>query len=62
MKIPGAATGVNASLQMLSGAATQSNYPLDVTVKPKSSTVTRNAAGLYSFSMPAWGVAVLAIT
>jgi len=57
-------TGASAAagLQTLTGAATQSNYPLDVTVVPVSSTVTGSASGGWTFSVPGYGVAVLTVT
>ena len=61
IKIPGASTG-SASLQMLSGAATQSNYPLDVTVTPQISTPSGSADDGLTISMPAYAVAVLILS
>lgn len=62
VKIPGA-SGVSsaAGLQTLTGAATQSNYPLDVTVMPVGSTVSGNVSAGWTFSVPGYGVAVLTV-
>jgi len=58
------ATGLSASanLQILTGASTAENQPLDVLVQPVSSTVTGSATGGWTFSLPGYGVAVLTVT
>jgi alpha-N-arabinofuranosidase len=62
VKIPGAKwVSDSADLKTLTGESTQSNYPLNVTVKPESSTVTGSASGGWTFSVPGYGVAVLTV-
>ena len=61
VKIPNASNNNPATLQILSGGATQSNYPLQVSTTPKTTSVFGSAAGGYAFSLPAWGVAVLKV-
>jgi alpha-N-arabinofuranosidase len=58
------ATGASstAELVILTGASTASNYPLDVTVQPVTSTVTGSASGGWTFNLPGYGVAVLTVT
>jgi alpha-N-arabinofuranosidase len=62
VKIPGA-TGVSATagLQTLTGNATQSNYPLDVTVLPVQSSGSGSASAGWTFNVPGYGVAVLSV-
>lgn len=63
VKIPNlSGASESAGLSTLTGAATASNYPLDVTVQPVSSTVTGSATGRWTFSVPGYGVAVLTVT
>ncbi|KAJ3347441.1 hypothetical protein HDU83_002091 [Entophlyctis luteolus] len=50
-----------ASLEILTGSATESNYPLSVSVVPVSSTVTGSPASGWSFSLPGYGVGVLTV-
>ncbi|KAM3075158.1 hypothetical protein ACMFMG_007389 [Clarireedia jacksonii] len=61
--IPGA-TGAssNAALVTFTGPATASNYPLQVTLQPVTSTVTGSATGGWTFNVPGYGVAVLTVT
>ncbi|KAF8860525.1 glycoside hydrolase family 51 protein [Acephala macrosclerotiorum] len=63
VKIPNA-SGVSATagLQTLTGGATSSNYPLDVTVTPTSATVSGSASGGWTFSVPGYGVAILTVS
>jgi len=63
VEIPGA-TGASSSagLVTLTGGSTTSNYPLDVTVEPVSSTVSGSASGGWTFNVPGYGVAVLTVT
>ena len=61
IKIPEASVE-SASLQLLSGSPDASNYPLAVAVSPKTSTPTGNANDGYTFSMPAYAVAVLSLS
>jgi alpha-N-arabinofuranosidase len=63
VKIPGASgVGSSAGLQTLTGNATQSNYPLDVTVTPVESSVSGSAGAGWTFSVPGYGVAVLTVS
>ena len=62
IKIPSASLSTSATLFTVSGAATQENYPLDVTVLPVTSTVTGTASDGYTLTLPAWGVGVLTLT
>ena len=57
------ATGLSATatLQLVTGAQTASNFPNNVTVTAISSSVTGSAADGYAVSLPAWGVAVLKV-
>lgn len=49
-----------ASLTMLSGGELVANYPGIVSITPNTTTIRGNSSGGgYSFSIPAWGVAVL---
>ncbi|TGO53481.1 hypothetical protein BOTNAR_0294g00120 [Botryotinia narcissicola] len=61
--IPGA-TGASSSAKLVSftGAPTASNYPLNVTLQPVTSTVTGSAAGGWTFNVAAYGVAIITIT
>jgi alpha-N-arabinofuranosidase len=63
IKIP-QAVGVSntANLQLLTGPSTASNYPLDVTVQPISSSITGSLSAGWTFSMPAYSVAVLTVS
>ncbi|GAT21099.1 LOW QUALITY PROTEIN: alpha-L-arabinofuranosidase E [Aspergillus luchuensis] len=47
-------------LQLLSGGETVSNYPHDVSITTQTSTVS--GSGSYTVDMPAWAVAVLAVS
>ncbi|KAE9362634.1 glycoside hydrolase family 51 protein [Stipitochalara longipes BDJ] len=63
VKIPGAGSvGSTAGLSTLTGNATQSNYPLDVTVLPVESTVTGSVASGWTFNVPGYGVAILTVS
>lgn len=63
VKIP-AATELNgtASVEILTGGATTSNYPLDVRVTPTTATVTGSSTGGWTFSLAGYGVAVLTVS
>ncbi|KAJ4389575.1 hypothetical protein N0V93_007046 [Gnomoniopsis smithogilvyi] len=50
-----------ATLTLLSGGELVSNYPGIVSITPQTSTVEGSASEGYSFSIPAWGVAVLGV-
>lgn len=56
-------TGLSSSakLSLLSGGQLVANYPGIVSITPQTSDVTGSASEGYSFSIPAWGVAVLAV-
>lgn len=62
VKVPGVALALSAALTVLSGDELVANYPGMVSVTPQSSSVAGSAADGYAFSLPAWGVAVLAIS
>jgi len=63
VKIPGArGASSSARLMTLTGGATTSNYPLDVSVLPVSSTVSGSARNGWTFNVPGYGVAVLTVT
>jgi alpha-L-arabinofuranosidase len=51
-----------ARLQTFTGAATQSNYLLDVTVLPVASIVRGSLASGWTFSVPGYGIAVLTVS
>ncbi|CCD44767.2 glycoside hydrolase family 51 protein [Botrytis cinerea T4] len=63
VNIPGA-TGASSSAKLVSftGPATASNYPLDVTLQPVTSTVTGSAAGGWTFNVAAYGVAIITVS
>lgn len=48
------------TLTLLSGAADESNYPAEVNVSPVTTDLT--GSGSYNISMPAWSVAVVALS
>nr|QEI10540.1 GH51 alpha-L-arabinofuranosidase [Evansstolkia leycettana] len=48
------------TLEMLSGAEMGSNYPHNVTITPQTSSVS--GSGSFTVTMPAWAVAVLAVS
>lgn len=50
----------SANLTMLSGGELVANYPGIVSITPNTTTITGSSSGGYTFSIPAWGVAVLA--
>ncbi|EFX01149.1 alpha-n-arabinofuranosidase a precursor [Grosmannia clavigera kw1407] len=60
VKVPGASFG-SASLLLLSGNPTASNYPHDVTITPTKSTLSGSASGGYTFSLPEYAVAVVVL-
>jgi len=47
-------------LQLLSGAELGSNYPNNVTITTQTSSIS--GSGSFTFTIPAWGVAVLAVS
>lgn len=47
-------------LQLLSGGETVSNYPHDVSITTTTSSVS--GSGSFAVELPAWGVAVLAVS
>lgn len=51
-----------ATLTLLSGPELTANYPGIVSITPKTSSLSGNSSAGYTFSMPAWSVAVLAVT
>lgn len=51
----------SATLTLLSGGELVSNYPGMVSITPQTSTISGSASEGYSFSIPAWGVAVIAV-
>lgn len=51
-----------ATLTLLSGPELTANYPGIVSITPKTSSVSGDSTAGYTFSMPAWSVAVLAVT
>jgi alpha-N-arabinofuranosidase len=57
VNIPGTTSG---QLQMLSGGESVSNYPNNVSIMTQSSSIS--GSGSFTFSIPAWGVAVLAVS
>lgn len=61
VKFSGQTFTTSATLTTLSGGQTVANYPGIVSITPKTSTVTGSAANGYSLSIPAWGVAVMAV-
>jgi alpha-N-arabinofuranosidase len=61
VKFSGASFGSSASLTLLSGPQTTADYPGIVSITPKTGTITGSSSGGYTFSIPAWGVAVLAV-
>lgn len=61
VKVPGASTN-SAKLQLLSGPATTSNSPFQVDIRTRTSAVSGSASGGYTFSMPAYAVAVLLLS
>lgn len=61
VNIPNVTLSSSATLTLLSGGELVSNYPGIVSVTPQTSTITGSASAGYSFSMPAWGVAVVAV-
>lgn len=50
-----------ADLTLLSGGEFVANYPGIVSITPQNSTVTGSSSAGYTFDMPAWGVAVVAV-
>lgn len=50
----------SATLTLLSGGEFVANYPGIVSIEPVNSTITASESAGYSFSIPAWGVAVVA--
>lgn len=60
VKVPGAAF-TSASLKLLSGDPTVSNYPHDVKITPRETTVSGDATTGYTFSLPEYAVAVLVL-
>lgn len=61
IKFPSVTLSSSATLTMLSGGEFVANYPGMVSITPQNSTITGSASDGYSFSIPAWGVAVLAV-
>ena len=61
VSIPNVAVG-SAEVQMLSGGATQSNFPLNVTVTPQSRSIQPGDEGGYTVSMDPYSVAVLILS
>ncbi|ESZ98507.1 alpha-L-arabinofuranosidase E [Sclerotinia borealis F-4128] len=63
VKIPGV-TGASASAKLVTftGAATASNYPLDVTLQPVTSSVTGSASAGWTFNVSGYGIAVITVT
>lgn len=61
VKFPSLGDASSATLTLLSGAETVSNFPGAVSITPQTSNITGSGTGGYSFDIPAWGVAVLAI-
>ena len=62
VKFPGQSFSSQAILTTLSGGKLTSNYPGIVSITPTTKTVGGSARDGYSFSIPPWGVAVLAIS
>jgi alpha-N-arabinofuranosidase len=62
VKFSGATFSSFASLMLLSGPQLTSNYPGIVSITPQTSTVAGSSSDGYAISIPAWGVAVLAVT
>jgi hypothetical protein len=62
IKVSGATFSSAATLTLLSGPQLTSNYPGIVSITPKTSTLTGSSSSGYTFSMPAWSVAVLSVT
>lgn len=60
VKFSSLAVSSPATLTLLSGGELISNYPGAVSISPSTSTIDGSASEGYSFSIPAWGVAVLA--
>lgn len=61
VKFPSITLSSSASLTMLSGGELVSNYPGMVSITSETSNITGSTSDGYSFSIPAWGVAVLAV-
>lgn len=61
VKLPSVAVSAPATLTLLSGGELVSNYPGMVSITPQTSSIEGTASEGYSLSIPAWGVAVLAI-
>ncbi|KAK3937686.1 glycoside hydrolase superfamily [Diplogelasinospora grovesii] len=62
VKFSGTGFSTAAQLTLLSGPQLTANYPGIVSITPQTSTVTGSSSAGYTFSIPAWGVAVLAVT
>jgi alpha-N-arabinofuranosidase len=62
IEIPGATLSTTATLHLVSGDADTSNYPLDVSVTDTTSSVSGSADDGYTFTIPAYGVAVFAVS
>ncbi|PQE04744.1 Glycoside hydrolase superfamily protein [Rutstroemia sp. NJR-2017a BBW] len=63
VKIPGASgASSSAALVTFTGPATASNYPLQITLQPVTSTVAGSATGGWTFNVAGYGVAVLTVT
>ncbi|KAI9642031.1 hypothetical protein NHQ30_009902 [Ciborinia camelliae] len=61
--IPGATSAsAGANLVTFTGAATASNYPLDVTLLPVTTTVNGNASAGWTFTVASYGIAVITVT
>lgn len=61
VKFPSLGDASSAALTLLSGGELVANYPGVVSITPQASNVSGSALGGYTFDIPAWGVAVLAI-
>lgn len=62
VKIPDVSLSASADFTLLTGDEFAANYPGMVSVTPQNSTITGSAMGGYALSMPAWSVAVLAVS
>lgn len=63
VQIPGAIdASASANLVTFTGAPTASNYPLDVTLQPVTSTVIGSASGGWTFNVAGYGVAIITVT
>lgn len=62
VKIPNVALSPSADLTLLSGGELVSNYPGIVSITPQNSSIAGSASDGYAFSLPGWGVAVLAVS